>query len=321
MNHRLEIPSETDPQWTSLILSCWETYALFFPFAFYGSWKVTFFLYYVFWWTWTSQTLIFIEWSCILLPVTFSDDKHILAVNSDSQLRPSFQQLLERLRELQRQYNVQTQMQRNASAAAKNSSIEEWMEIPYEANDQLTQFCRRCSDTLAWSGFAPPAWLLLMMLIDTAIAEDWARRGSCLLNPLGLKFHLQLRNSDQGREYWSWGWHFWWILPWQLQFMPSRMSTKLDSVTRRRQWSCVDCSDDRQPNCIRVADPDYAWKLHHQHCKVQPVLLFCSDSFSVTVTMLFRIPSEPNHSCYFDHGWKKYGIVPSISHYSNFGCK
>jgi serine/threonine protein kinase len=37
MNHRLEIPSETDPQWTSLILSCWETYALFFPFAFYGS--------------------------------------------------------------------------------------------------------------------------------------------------------------------------------------------------------------------------------------------------------------------------------------------
>ncbi|BAF30049.1 Os12g0562600, partial [Oryza sativa Japonica Group] len=68
MNHRLEIPSETDPQWTSLILSCWET---------------------------------------------------------DSQLRPSFQQLLERLRELQRQYNVQTQMQRNASAAAKNSSIEE----------------------------------------------------------------------------------------------------------------------------------------------------------------------------------------------------
>uniref|UniRef100_J3NE67 non-specific serine/threonine protein kinase n=2 Tax=Oryza brachyantha TaxID=4533 RepID=J3NE67_ORYBR len=67
MNHRLEIPSETDPQWTSLILNCWET---------------------------------------------------------DSQLRPSFQQLLERLRELQRQYNVQTQMQRNASAAAKNS-IEE----------------------------------------------------------------------------------------------------------------------------------------------------------------------------------------------------
>ncbi|KAF0887553.1 hypothetical protein E2562_002278 [Oryza meyeriana var. granulata] len=67
MNHRLEIPSETDPQWTSLILSCWET---------------------------------------------------------DPQLRPSFQQLLERLRELQRQYNVQTQMQRSASAAAKNS-IEE----------------------------------------------------------------------------------------------------------------------------------------------------------------------------------------------------
>ncbi|KAG8048968.1 hypothetical protein GUJ93_ZPchr0009g802 [Zizania palustris] len=70
MNHRLEIPSETDPQWTSLILSCWE---------------------------------------------------------SDPQRRPSFQELLERLRELQRQYAVQTQMQRNASAAAAavKNSIEE----------------------------------------------------------------------------------------------------------------------------------------------------------------------------------------------------
>ncbi|KAL5225145.1 hypothetical protein ABZP36_011784 [Zizania latifolia] len=68
MNHRLDIPSETDPQWASLIMSCWE---------------------------------------------------------SDPQRRPSFQELLERLRELQRQYAVQTQMQRNASAAAAKNSTEE----------------------------------------------------------------------------------------------------------------------------------------------------------------------------------------------------
>ncbi|KAF7070921.1 hypothetical protein CFC21_076356 [Triticum aestivum] len=68
MNQRLEIPSETDPYWTSLILSCWET---------------------------------------------------------DPQSRPSFQELLEKLRELQRKYAVQNQVQRNASAAAKNSIIEE----------------------------------------------------------------------------------------------------------------------------------------------------------------------------------------------------
>ncbi|VAI14040.1 unnamed protein product [Triticum turgidum subsp. durum] len=68
MNQRLEIPSETDPYWTSLILSCWET---------------------------------------------------------DPQSRPSFQELLEKLRELQRKYAVQNQAQRNASAAAKNSIIEE----------------------------------------------------------------------------------------------------------------------------------------------------------------------------------------------------
>jgi hypothetical protein len=66
MNQRLEIPTDTDPFWTSLILSCWET---------------------------------------------------------DPQSRPSFQELLEKLRELQRKYNVQTQMQRNATAAAKNSTI------------------------------------------------------------------------------------------------------------------------------------------------------------------------------------------------------
>ncbi|KAG2629977.1 hypothetical protein PVAP13_3KG513600 [Panicum virgatum] len=60
MNQRLDIPSDVDPQWTSIILSCWE---------------------------------------------------------SDPQQRPSFQELLERLRELQRHYAIQ---QRNAK-----NSIEE----------------------------------------------------------------------------------------------------------------------------------------------------------------------------------------------------
>ncbi|CAN6329429.1 unnamed protein product [Urochloa humidicola] len=54
MNQRLDIPSDVDPQWTSIILSCWE---------------------------------------------------------SDPQQRPSFQELLEKLRELQRHYAIQ---QRNA---------------------------------------------------------------------------------------------------------------------------------------------------------------------------------------------------------------
>ncbi|RLN01048.1 dual specificity protein kinase shkD isoform X2 [Panicum miliaceum] len=60
MNQRLDIPSDVDPQWTSIILSCWE---------------------------------------------------------SDPQQRPSFQELLERLRELQRHYAIQ---QRNAK-----NSVEE----------------------------------------------------------------------------------------------------------------------------------------------------------------------------------------------------
>lgn len=50
MDHRLEIPSNTDPQWASIIESCWD---------------------------------------------------------SDPQRRPSFQELLERLQELQKQYAVQ----------------------------------------------------------------------------------------------------------------------------------------------------------------------------------------------------------------------
>uniref|UniRef100_A0A0A9CVM9 Serine-threonine/tyrosine-protein kinase catalytic domain-containing protein n=1 Tax=Arundo donax TaxID=35708 RepID=A0A0A9CVM9_ARUDO len=60
MHQRLDIPSDVDPQWTSIIQRCWE---------------------------------------------------------SDPQQRPSFQELLERLRELQRHYAIQ---QRNV-----RSNIEE----------------------------------------------------------------------------------------------------------------------------------------------------------------------------------------------------
>ena len=106
MNQRLEIPSETDPFWTSLILSCWETLVLhfiFFP--------------------------ALADFTNLEIP-RFSDVSHVLtttvlSASSDPQSRPSFQELLEKLRELQRKYNVQTQMQRNANAAAKNSIIEE----------------------------------------------------------------------------------------------------------------------------------------------------------------------------------------------------
>ncbi|KAK3140006.1 hypothetical protein QOZ80_5AG0393980 [Eleusine coracana subsp. coracana] len=57
MNQRLDIPSDVDPQWTSVILSCWE---------------------------------------------------------SDPQRRPTFQELLERLRELQRHYAVQLRNAKNS---------------------------------------------------------------------------------------------------------------------------------------------------------------------------------------------------------------
>uniref|UniRef100_A0A453JY30 Uncharacterized protein n=1 Tax=Aegilops tauschii subsp. strangulata TaxID=200361 RepID=A0A453JY30_AEGTS len=56
--------------------------------------------------------------SCVLTTI-------VLGASSDPQSRPSFQELLEKLRELQRKYAVQNQVQRNASAAAKNSIIEE----------------------------------------------------------------------------------------------------------------------------------------------------------------------------------------------------
>uniref|UniRef100_A0ACD5WAJ5 Uncharacterized protein n=1 Tax=Avena sativa TaxID=4498 RepID=A0ACD5WAJ5_AVESA len=58
MDHRLEIPGNTDPQWASIIESCWH---------------------------------------------------------SDPQSRPSFQELLERLQDLQKQYAVEAQTQRKAA--------------------------------------------------------------------------------------------------------------------------------------------------------------------------------------------------------------
>jgi len=66
MDHRLEIPSDIDPQWASMIESCWD---------------------------------------------------------SDPQRRPSFQELLERLRELQKKCALQVQMQRStAGKGAKKTS-------------------------------------------------------------------------------------------------------------------------------------------------------------------------------------------------------
>jgi hypothetical protein len=47
-------------------------------------------------------------------------------VNSDPQRRPSFQELLERLRELQKQAALQVQMQRNAAGkGAEKMSVED----------------------------------------------------------------------------------------------------------------------------------------------------------------------------------------------------
>ncbi|XP_037407899.1 serine/threonine-protein kinase PAK 3-like isoform X2 [Triticum dicoccoides] len=69
MDYRLEIPRDVDPQWASMIQSCWD---------------------------------------------------------SDPQLRPSFQELLERLRELQKQYNVQAQTEwKEAGKVAGNMSVKQ----------------------------------------------------------------------------------------------------------------------------------------------------------------------------------------------------
>ncbi|KAM3292831.1 hypothetical protein ACQJBY_036464 [Aegilops geniculata] len=69
MDHRLEIPSDIDPQWASMIESCWD---------------------------------------------------------SDPQRRPSFQELLERLRELQKKYALQVQMQRSAAGkGAEKMSVDD----------------------------------------------------------------------------------------------------------------------------------------------------------------------------------------------------
>ncbi|KAL6653689.1 hypothetical protein ACP70R_008613 [Stipagrostis hirtigluma subsp. patula] len=62
MDQRLDIPSNIDPQWASMIENCWD---------------------------------------------------------SDPRQRPSFLELLDRLREMQRQYTLQAQMQRNASGDAQ----------------------------------------------------------------------------------------------------------------------------------------------------------------------------------------------------------
>jgi DNA invertase Pin-like site-specific DNA recombinase len=74
-----------------------------------------------------SKKLVFADFRNIKIAL-YSDASHVLtttvvAASSDPQSRPSFQELLEKLRELQRKHNVQTQMQRNATAAAKNSTI------------------------------------------------------------------------------------------------------------------------------------------------------------------------------------------------------
>ncbi|WVZ49702.1 hypothetical protein U9M48_001035 [Paspalum notatum var. saurae] len=61
MDQRLDIPSDTDPKWASLIENCWD---------------------------------------------------------SDPRKRPSFLEILDRLRDLQKQYSLQAQMQRNATADA-----------------------------------------------------------------------------------------------------------------------------------------------------------------------------------------------------------
>ncbi|GJN05125.1 hypothetical protein PR202_ga22730 [Eleusine coracana subsp. coracana] len=61
MDQRLEIPSNVDPQWASLIENCWD---------------------------------------------------------SDPRQRPSFLEIMERLREMQKQYTLQAQIQRNTSGMA-----------------------------------------------------------------------------------------------------------------------------------------------------------------------------------------------------------
>lgn len=104
MDHRLKIPSDIDPQWASMIESCWDRYIL--P---------------------PSQNIrrYYLSIYCTsnkLIPANPSS----FSLNSDPQRRPSFQELLERLRELQKKYALQVQMQRStAGKGAEKMSVDD----------------------------------------------------------------------------------------------------------------------------------------------------------------------------------------------------
>lgn len=102
MDHRLDIPSDVDPHWASMIESCWDRctyYIYFFDIS----------TYYLF--ANSEETTVLNVKQLILV-----FNKPILSASSDPQRRPSFQELLDQLRDLQKQYNLQAQLQRTAAA-------------------------------------------------------------------------------------------------------------------------------------------------------------------------------------------------------------
>ena len=99
MDHRLEIPSDVDPQWASMIESCWERYIY-----------IT-----------ILQASEGVPNSRFPIPLN-----QLSPLCSEPQRRPSFRELLERLQGLQKQYTVQAQTERKAAGkGARKASVKD----------------------------------------------------------------------------------------------------------------------------------------------------------------------------------------------------
>lgn len=92
MNQRLDVPKDVDPQWISLMESCWHRYVL------------------------TLHKFLESCWHRYVL-------MRVRCLCSEPQRRPTFQEVMEKLRELQRKYTIQFQAARAASI--DNSSLKE----------------------------------------------------------------------------------------------------------------------------------------------------------------------------------------------------
>ena len=95
MNQRLDIPKDVDPQWASLIESCWCRF-------------ISYLLLQI-------CILYFMKLSVLLNAFTSF-------VHSEPQSRPTFQEILDKLKELQKKFTIQLQASRSATAATATTA-------------------------------------------------------------------------------------------------------------------------------------------------------------------------------------------------------